>query len=109
MMLQEIQKRRVYVSTEHVDFRKSIKGLTAILQESNPEILYNGDMFLFYNEALDKVKVLFWDRNGFVLIYKKLDNCQFNLRRYKHTKELSWQDAEEILGAGMSPPRQITE
>jgi transposase len=73
---------KIYVYTEHIDMRRSIDGLVVILADTyklNPQ---TGDLFIFTNKSKDKIKLLFWDRNGFVLYYKKLEHGRFNYSRY---------------------------
>jgi transposase len=87
----------IYVSLLSVDMRKSINGLSMLIVshlQSNPQ---SGDLFLFCNRGKDKVKALYWDRNGFVLFYKQLEKDKFKFP-LKHEnghieisqKELSW-------------------
>ena len=73
---------KIYVYTEHTDMRKSIDGLVVMLADIyklNPQ---TGDLFIFTNKSKNKIKLLFWDKNGFVLYYKKLDRGRFNYSRY---------------------------
>ena len=73
---------KIYVYTEHVDMRRSIDGLVVILADTfklNPQ---TGDLFLFSNRSKNRIKLLFWDRNGFVHYYKKLERGRFNYSRY---------------------------
>jgi transposase len=72
----------VYIYTTHVDMRKSINGLVALLVnlfEQNPQ---QGDLFVFTNKHHNKIKVLFWDKNGFVIYYKRLEKGRFQYSRY---------------------------
>lgn len=61
--------------------RKSINGLSALVLDVFDQSPQSKDIFLFYNKARDKVKLIFWDRNGFVLYYKRLDKGKFKLRK----------------------------
>ena len=68
---------KIYLSLEPVDIRKSINGLSLIVLEDlshNPQDLA---LYIFYNKARNKIKCLMWDRNGFVLIYKRLEKGRF--------------------------------
>jgi len=72
----------IYVYTEHIDMRRSIDGLVVLLADTyklNPQ---TGDLYIFTNKSKNKIKLLFWDRNGFVLYYKKLERGRFNYSRY---------------------------
>jgi len=57
----------VYVAAEAVDMRKSIDGLASWVQESLAVSPLSGSLFVFFNRARDKVKLLWWDRHGFWL------------------------------------------
>lgn len=67
----------VYLSCGHVDMRKSINGLAAIVQgafESDP---FQGALFVFCNKDKNKIKVLHWDKDGFALYYKRRERGRF--------------------------------
>ena len=57
----------VYLYTRPVDMRKSINGLAGIVQGSFQLDSYEGTLFVFCNRNRDKIKVLQWDQDGFVL------------------------------------------
>lgn len=69
----------VYIAAEAVDMRKSIDGLALLVQESLPVSPLSGSLFVFFNRARDKVKLLWWDRQGFWLAYKRLERGRFVL------------------------------
>lgn len=68
---------RVYLCTAAVDFRKAHDGLCAIVRERFRDDPFTGDMFVFLNAARDRVKLLLWERNGFWLLYKRLERGTF--------------------------------
>jgi transposase len=59
--------------------RKSIDGLMAIVQQELEEDAYSGHLFVFVSRRCDRVKVLTWDKGGFVLFYKRLERGKFRL------------------------------
>ena len=67
----------VYMHREPVDFRKSINGLSVIVEEAMEMNIYAGGIFVFCNRQGDKLKVLYWDRTGFSLWYKRLEAARF--------------------------------
>jgi transposase len=79
---------RIYFATELVDMRNGIDGLRAIVEAALKKDAYQGHLFVFVGKAKDKVKILFWDRNGFVLYLKRLERGRFQLpavnERTKH-------------------------
>jgi transposase len=70
---------RIYFATELVDMRNGIDGLRAIVEAALKKDAYQGHLFVFVGKAKDKVKILFWDRNGFVLYLKRLERGRFQL------------------------------
>ena len=70
---------RIYFATELADMRKGIDGLRAIVEGTLQHDPYGGHLFVFVGKAKDKVKVLFWDRSGFVLYMKRLEKGRFQL------------------------------
>jgi len=72
---------QVYVYLRAVDFRKSINGLTALVELELELDPFMPALFVFSNRQRDKVKVLYWERNGFVLWYKRLEKRRFSWPR----------------------------
>lgn len=70
---------RIYFATELADMRKGIDGLRAIVEGTLRHDPYGGHLFVFVGKAKDKVKILFWDRSGFVLYMKRLEKGRFQL------------------------------
>ena len=68
---------KIYLYRESVDFRKSINGLAAIIENDTDIPLGTGALFLFVNKQRDKLKVLYWDKTGFALWYKRLEKAKF--------------------------------
>jgi transposase len=79
---------RIYFATELTDMRNGIDGLRAIVEGTLRHDPYGGHLFVFVGKAKDKVKILFWDRSGFVLYMKRLEKGRFQLpvidARHKH-------------------------
>lgn len=67
----------VYLSCTHTDMRKSINGLAAIVQGSFNLDPFEGGIFVFCNHKKDKIKVLQWDKDGFILYYKRREKGRF--------------------------------
>lgn len=71
-----VNQAQVWLYPRVVDFRKSIDGLGALILDRFGHSLKT-DIFIFLNRHRDKVKVLAWHGNGFVLIYKRLEKGKF--------------------------------
>lgn len=68
---------QVYLCRKPVDFRKAICGLSVIVEETlclNP---FSEQLFVFTNKRRDKIKILAWDKTGFILWLKSLDKERF--------------------------------
>ena len=83
-MLTPSSELRIFVYSEPVDLRKAINGLSALVASTLDESPDSGDLFIFRNRQGDKVKLIFWDRNGFAHYYKRLDKG-----RFKFSKQLT--------------------
>lgn len=67
----------VYLYRGAVDFRKSIGGLSALVEQSLGMNLFGDALYVFINRRRDKIKALYWHRNGFCLWYKRLEAERF--------------------------------
>jgi transposase len=67
----------VYVCREAVDFRKSIDGLSALVTHTLGKDPFAAQLYVFANRRRDKVKILYWERCGFVVWYKRLEEARF--------------------------------
>ena len=70
---------RIFIGSNSCDMRKSIDGLMAVVQEELEQDAYSGHLFVFVSRRGDRVKILAWDKGGFVLLYKRLERGQFKL------------------------------
>jgi transposase len=68
---------RVYLSTQPADMRKSFDGLCVLVQQVFQRDPLDGHLFLFLNRRRDRLKILYWDRDGLALWYKRLEAGTF--------------------------------
>ena len=68
---------QVYLYLKPVDFRKSFKGLSAIVEGELGHDPFAGHLYAFTNKRRNKIKCLFWEQSGFVLYYKSLSEEKF--------------------------------
>ncbi len=80
-MLKELSAENIYIVCEHTDMRKSIDGLAAIVQQQYKLDLFSSSAFLFCGRRRDRLKVLLWEADGFILLYKRLEDGKFNWPR----------------------------
>ncbi len=77
-----IEPSAVYLYRAPVDFRKSINGLALIVEQELGLDPFNASLYLFSNRARDKIKILYWDKTGFALWYKRLEKARFKWPMY---------------------------
>lgn len=85
---------QVYLAMGSTDLRKSIDGLSILVQESFNLDPFSRSLFVFCNKKRDKVKILEWDLNGFWLHYKRLEKGAFKWPSSSDSKTLLVGDRE---------------
>ena len=70
---------RIYVATDPIDMRKAFDGLSAAVQHTLEHDPFSGHLYVFVNRRADRLKVLWYDGNGFALFYKRLERGRFHL------------------------------
>ena len=76
-MIKTLYKRPVWIYTKTVDFRKQVDGLVDIISQELGRKAEKEGLYLFRNRKQDKLKLIVWDRNGFVMGYKRLERGKF--------------------------------
>jgi len=71
----------VFLYRDVVDFRKSINGLSVIVEQQMQLSPLDGSVYVFCNKGRDKLKILYWDKTGFALWYKRLEKDKFKWPR----------------------------
>jgi len=87
---------RIYFATEPVDLRRGHDGLCALVQTTMGQDAYGGALFVFLGMRLDRCKILFWERGGFVVYYKRLEKGRFRLPRKMASGKSFEIDATEL-------------
>ena len=77
MMRPAVDVPQVFLCTEPVDFRKSITGLSLLVEQSLRLDPFSPALYVFTNRRRDKLKILYWEKNGFCLWYKSLQRDRF--------------------------------
>lgn len=84
MMLALSTNTRIFVCADATDMRKGFQGLSGLVAEHFPVELLSGHLFLFFNRSRDRIKVLYWDRDGLALWCKDRKRAVFNCRATRH-------------------------
>jgi transposase len=72
---------RVWLYTQATDMRKSFDGLSALVKDKLAEDPLSGQIFVFINRKQNYLKALYFDRSGYALWAKRLEQGQFHYRR----------------------------
>lgn len=67
---------RIFVALEPTDMRKGIDGLSALIRQYGEDV-FGGHLFVFLSRRRDRLKILAWDKGGFVVYYKRLEKGRF--------------------------------
>ena len=100
---------RVFVHLGPTDMRRSFDGLAGMVREILRADPMSGHLFVFFNRRRDRVKILFWDRTGLALWYKRLEEGVFTLPKasdgnQQPSMEMSWADVSLILEGNVNVP-----
>ena len=87
---------RVSLCTVAVNLRKSFDGLCGLVESVFQQNVLDGHLFLFLNKRRDRIKALWWDRDGLVIWYKRLERGSFEMPRSSGTAQHLELDATEL-------------
>ena len=76
-MLRMTPGAQVYLALGPTDLRNNIDGLSIMIEKSFQLDPFSASLFVFCNRKKDKLKILFWDKNGFWLYYRRLEKGTF--------------------------------
>ena len=99
----------VYLVTGYTDLRKSIDGLAAMIQSQLSLDPFSQHLFLFCGHRRDRMKALLWEGDGFLLLYKRLDQGSFQWpRTEQQARQLTSQELRWLLeGLSIEQPKAI--
>ena len=95
-----VDPAQIYLHLNTVDFRKSINGLIVVVEQQLELSPFMDALFIFSNKKRDKLKILYWDKTGFALWYKRLEKQRFKWPRDDQLSRLvlSEQQLNWLLG-----------
>ena len=101
----------VYIACGYTDLRKGIDGLSVLVQQEFDLDPFTNTLFLFCGRRRDRIKGLYWEQDGFVLLYKRLDaeNGRYRWPRDKsEARNLTWQQFDWLMsGIDIEQPTAI--
>ena len=97
-MLSVPQDIPIWLAVKPIDMRKSFDGLTVYISTFLKRNPLKEGLFIFRNKSGDKVKLLYWQRNGLVIIYKRLEQGRFKWPQHQgEAMSLNRQELELLL------------
>ena len=100
---------RIFLCTRPTDMRKGFDGLTGLVQECFDQDPLTGHLFLFINRRRDRIKILYFDRDGLAIWYKRLEAGSFEMPRTDERDGIELQQAQLAMilsGIDMKSARQ---
>ena len=109
-MLGDIAKaNRVYIACGYTDMRRSIDGLAAIVQEKFNLSPFENSLFLFCGRKKNRLKALYWEGDGFVLLYKRLENGKYQWHQNsEEARSITQQEFRWLMeGLSIDQPKAV--
>lgn len=109
-MLGDISKaEHIYLACGSTDMRKSIDGLAAVVQQNFRLDPFSNSLFLFCGRKANRIKVLYWEGDGFILLYKRLEDGRFQWpRSQEEVRKISDQELRWLLeGLSIDQPKAV--
>lgn len=85
---------RIYLAGHPADMRRSFDGLAAIVRDFLGADPLSGHLFVFRNKRGDRLKLLYWDEDGFVIFYKRLEEGVFHFPSADNSKRVEIRAAD---------------
>ena len=92
---------QVYIACGYTDLRKGIDGLALLIEQQFQIPIVQHDLFLFCGRRADRLKGLLWEGDGFLLVYKRLEESKFQWPRKKDEVERITQQQYRWLMSGL--------
>ena len=96
---------RIFVCTQPADMRRSFDGLSGMAQDIVKQDPLSGALFLFRNRNRDRLKIMYWDKDGLAIWYKRLEKGSFQLptdlvdqEERPKSAEISTEELSMLLG-----------
>lgn len=98
-MLESFTFRKIYIKTGYTDLRRGIDGLSEIIsQEYKLDVFDKNVLFLFCGRRSDRIKGLLWEGDGFLLLYKRIENGRFQWpRNAEDVRQITPKEFRDLL------------
>ena len=98
---------RVYIACGYTDLRRGIDGLASLVQQQFQLDPFSNTLFLFCGRRRDRIKALYWEGDGFLLLYKRLEAGSFQWpRNAVEARELTAQQYRWLMeGLSVEQPK----
>lgn len=93
---------RIYIACGYTDMRKSIDGLSTLVKTGFGLDPFDRSLFLFCGRRCDRIKALYWEGDGFILLYKRLEQGRFQWPRTEQEARLITPQQLRWLTEGLS-------
>jgi len=102
---------RVHLALGHTDMRRSINGLSMMVDEALEREVFSGDLFVFCNRSKTIIKILYWGKTGFCLWHNRLERDKFRWpKTEKEVQEITREELSWLLdGLDISQAHQHLE
>ena len=97
----------IYIACGYTDLRQGIDGLSSIVQNEFQLDPFSRSLFLFCGRRKDRIKALYWEGDGFVLLYKRLESGSFQWPRdEEHARHVTQQQFRWLMeGLSVDQPK----
>lgn len=109
MLVNFTMVQNIFIVCGHTDIRCGIDGLANVITDKYDLDLFNDAIFLFCGRKKDRYKALYWDRDGFMLLYKRIENGNLQWPKDQdEVKKLTSQELRWLLeGLSIQQPKAI--
>ena len=98
--------KQIYIACGYTDMRKSIDGLAALVKDHFEMDPFAPALYMFCGRRCDRIKALLWEGDGFLLLYKRLENGKFQWPRNEdELKPITWQQFRWLM-EGLKPEQK---